>query len=62
MFIYLLDSIGAFLEGAAKDETFVWLDIFAINQDVRPLIVRQMPPWSLPTHLSLMYVVAVRMI
>ena len=44
LFIYLLDSIGAFLEGAAKDETFVWLDIFAINQDVRPLIVRQMPP------------------
>ena len=44
LFIYLLDSIDACLEGAAKDETFVWLDIFAINQDVRPLIVRQMLP------------------
>jgi hypothetical protein len=38
LFVELLDSIGAFLEGAAKDETFVWLDIFTINQDVRPLM------------------------
>ena len=29
----LVDSLAAHLEGAAQDETFPWLDIFAINQD-----------------------------
>ena len=29
----LVDSLAAYLEGAAQDETFPWLDIFAINQD-----------------------------
>ena len=32
-FVELVASVAAFLEGAAQDETFVWLDIFAINQD-----------------------------
>ena len=32
-FVDLVESVVAFLEGAAKDETFAWLDIFAINQD-----------------------------
>jgi hypothetical protein len=38
LFVDLLDSIDAFLEGAAKDETFIWLDIFTINQDVSPSV------------------------
>jgi hypothetical protein len=28
-----VESLSAFLAGAAKAETFIWLDIFAINQD-----------------------------
>jgi hypothetical protein len=31
--VELVDSLAAYLEGAAQDETFPWLDIFAINQD-----------------------------
>eukprot|EP01051_Picozoa_sp_SAG22_P014218 SAG22_NODE_1692_length_3804_cov_7.159784_4_plen_652_part_01 len=33
LFVDLVESVAAFLEGAAKDETYAWLDIFAINQD-----------------------------
>ena len=33
LFVELVDSLAAHLEGAAQDETFPWLDIFAINQD-----------------------------
>ena len=33
LFVDLVDSLAAYLEGAAQDETFPWLDIFAINQD-----------------------------
>ena len=33
LFVDLVESLSAFLEGAAKAETFIWLDIFAINQD-----------------------------
>ena len=33
LFVELVDAVAANLEGAAPDETFVWLDIFAINQD-----------------------------
>jgi hypothetical protein len=41
LFVDLLDSIDAFLEGAAKDETFIWLDIFTINQDVSPSVTSE---------------------
>ena len=33
LFVELVEAVAANLEGAAPDETFVWLDIFAINQD-----------------------------
>ena len=33
LFGELVDAVAADLEGAAQDETFLWLDIFAINQD-----------------------------
>eukprot|EP01051_Picozoa_sp_SAG22_P006717 SAG22_NODE_449_length_10399_cov_43.159515_8_plen_1444_part_01 len=33
LFVDLVESVAAFLEGAAQDETYAWLDIFAINQD-----------------------------
>ena len=32
LFVELVESVAAELEGAALDDTFVWLDIFAINQ------------------------------
>jgi len=33
LFVDLVESVAAFLEGAAQEETHAWLDIFAINQD-----------------------------
>eukprot|EP01050_Picozoa_sp_SAG11_P020630 SAG11_NODE_3512_length_2400_cov_1.364031_3_plen_362_part_01 len=33
LFVNLVESVAAFLEGAAQEETYAWLDIFAINQD-----------------------------
>ena len=33
LFVELVDALIGDLEGAALDETFVWLDIFAVNQD-----------------------------
>eukprot|EP01052_Picozoa_sp_SAG31_P021573 SAG31_NODE_1675_length_7552_cov_69.287228_3_plen_233_part_00 len=33
LFVELVDSVTAFLEGAALHETCIWLDIFAISQD-----------------------------
>eukprot|EP01050_Picozoa_sp_SAG11_P011150 SAG11_NODE_1161_length_5638_cov_10.644545_4_plen_1446_part_01 len=33
LFVDLVESVAAFLEAAAQEETFAWLDIFAINQD-----------------------------
>ena len=32
-FVDLVESVASALAGAAKEDTFVWLDIFAINQD-----------------------------
>ncbi|XRB03262.1 hypothetical protein NFJ02_17g26160 [Pycnococcus provasolii] len=32
-FVDLVESVASALAGAAKNDTFVWLDIFAINQD-----------------------------
>ena len=32
-FVFLVESAAAYLEGASLGDTFVWLDIFAINQD-----------------------------
>ena len=31
--LFLVESAAAYLEGASPDETYLWLDVFAINQD-----------------------------